>query len=270
MGKSQASAGVEPRIDEIADRIYRICTFVPPEAIPPIGFTFNQFLIDSDEPLLYHTGMRQLFPQVSAAVDRIVGLNQLRWIAFSHIESDECGAMNEFLAACPRAQVIHGATGVNVSLADLANRTPRTWGRGEVLEIGDHALHRRVLQLDTPHVPHNWEAQVIFEQETGTLFSGDLGTQLGDPPPVADVDIIDAALDAEEMFRQTSSLTAFTATMRQLAELAPRTVAIMHGASYSGDGAGMLRRLAAAYEEHFSDLDFATNKGRVAEDLVGT
>lgn len=127
MGKSEALAGPEPRIDEIADRIYRICTFVGPDAIPPRGYTFNQFLIDADEPLLYHTGMRHLFSQVSATVDRIVGLDRLRWIAFSHVESDECGAMNDFLAACPHAQVIHGATGVNVSLTDLADRPPRTW-----------------------------------------------------------------------------------------------------------------------------------------------
>lgn len=256
---------MEPRIDEIADRIYRICTFVPPGAIPPHGFTFNQFLIDADEPLLYHTGMRHLFPQVSAAVERLVGLDRLRWIAFSHIESDECGAMNEFLAACPHAQVIHGATGVSVSLLDLADRPPRTWGRGEVLQIGDHTLRRGVLQLDTPHVPHNWEAQVVFEEETSTLFSGDLGTQLGNPPALTEADFSEAAIEAEELFRQTSSLTAFTATVRKLADLSPRTLAIMHGASYSGDGGAMLRGLADVFEERFSDLAFATNPGRISE-----
>jgi flavorubredoxin len=256
---------MEPRIDEIAERIYRISTFVPAAAIPPHGFTFNQFLVDADEPLLYHTGMRELFPLVSGAVDRIVGLDRLRWIAFSHIEADESGAMNEFLAACPRAEVIHGATGVELSIADMANRRPRTWGPGEALELGDHTLRRRVLQFDTPHVPHNWEAQLIFEEETGTLFTGDLGTQLGDPPALTGEDIIEGAVEAERLFRQTSSLTAYVATLRRLADLAPRTLAIMHGSSFAGDGAALLKRLATAYEQEFTELGFATEPPGVAE-----
>ena len=252
---------MEPRIDEIADRIYRISTYVPPEAVPPRGFTFNQFLVAGEEPLLYHTGMQSLFPAVSAAVDRLVGLDALRWIAFSHVEADECGAMNAFLAACPRARVIHGATGVELSIADMADREPRTWQPGEVLEIGDHALRRRVLQFDTPHVPHNWEAQVLFEEETATLFSGDLGTQLGDPPALTDGDLVDAAIEAEEAFRQTSSLSAYVTTLRRLAELSPRTVAIMHGASFNGDGGELLRRLADGYEQRFDDRMFAASAG---------
>ncbi|MDX1509842.1 MAG: hypothetical protein R3249_00705 [Nitriliruptorales bacterium] len=249
---------MEPRIDEIAEGIHRISTFVPPEAIPPHGFTFNQFLITGEEPLLYHTGMRQLYPAVSAAVDRIIGLGRLRWIAFSHIEADECGAMNDFLAACPNAEVIHGRLGVDLSLGDMADRPPRVWEDGEVLEIGDHALTRRVQRFDTPHVPHNWEAQVVFEETTGTLFSGDLGTQLGDPPALTEDDIIEGAIEAESMYRQSSSLSAWITTVRMLADLAPRTLAIMHGSSYTGDGGAMLKRLAAAYEDRFSDLGFAT------------
>lgn len=249
---------MEPRVDEIADRIYRISTYMPPDYVPPKGFTFNQFVIDAEEPLLYHTGMKSLFPAVSSVVDRLVGLDRLRWIAFSHMEADECGAMNDFLAACPHAQVIHGATGVQLSIGDMADREPRIWGTDEVLEIGDHALSRRVMQLDTPHVPHNWEAQVIFEEDTGTLFAGDLGTQLGDPPPLVEADLVDAAIEAEEVYRYTSSPTASAATLRQLAELSPRTLAIMHGACFAGDGAGMLERLAAAYEQRFDDPALAT------------
>ena len=256
---------MEPRIDEIADRIYRISTYVPPEAVPPRGFTFNQFLVAGEEPLLYHTGMQSLFPAVSAAVDRLVGLDNLRWIAFSHVEADECGAMNAFLAACPRAQVIHGATGVELSIADMADREPRTWQSGEVLEIGDHALRRRVLQFDTPHVPHNWEAQVLFEEETATLFAGDLGTQLGDPPALTDTDLVDAAIEAEEAFRPTSSLSAFVTTLRRLAKLSPRTVAIMHGASFNGDGSELLVRLADGYEQRFDDRMFAASSDALVE-----
>lgn len=256
---------MEPRIDEIADRVYRISTFLPPEVVPPHGFTFNQFLIEAEEPLLYHTGMRQLFPLVSDAVDRLIGLDRLRWISFSHVEADECGAMNAFLAACPNAQVIHGATGVNVSIADMADRQPRTWGPGEVLEIGGHAGSRRLIQIDTPHVPHNWEAQVLFEEETGTLFASDLATQLGDPPAVTSESVVDAALDAETFFRLSSSLTAMVTTLRRLAELRPRTLAIMHGASFAGDGAALLDGLASALEERFTDLGFATERPGLAD-----
>lgn len=134
-----------------------------------------------------------------------------------------------------------------------------------MLEIGDHAISRRVVQLDTPHVPHNWEAQVLFEEETGTLFSGDLGTQLGDPPAVTAESLIEAALEAEFLYRQSSSLTALVMTLRRLAELRPSTVAIMHGASFAGDGAAMLENLASAYEERFSDLGFATEPPGIAD-----
>lgn len=128
-------------VDEIADRIYQITTFIP-EVAPPQGFTINQFVIDAEEPLLYHTGMRELFPAVSKAVARIVPLERLRWIAFAHVESDECGALNEFLAACPRAQVIHGQLGVELSMGDFVAGELRTWGAGEVLDIGGRSLTR--------------------------------------------------------------------------------------------------------------------------------
>lgn len=238
---------MEPRIDEIADGIWRISTFVPD--VPPRGFTFNQFVIDGEEPLLYHTGMRSLFPLVSGAVDRLVGLDRLRWIAFSHVEADECGAMNEFLAAAPRAEVAHGPTGYTLSVADQAQGPSRLWAPSEVLDIGGRRLRRRVRVLETPHVPHNWESQVIMEEETGTLFCGDLGTQLGDGPALATGGIADAAQDAEATFHQLSSPAAAATTLRELAELAPRTLAIMHGSSFHGDGTGELRALATAYEQ---------------------
>ena len=252
---------MEPRIDEVAENIYRISLFAPPEEELPQGFTFNQFLVDAEEPLLYHTGLRSTFPAVSEAVDRILGLDRLRWIAFSHVEADECGAMNEFLAACPHAQVVHGATGVELSIADMADREPRVWGAGETLEIGDHTLRRRVLQFDTPHVPHNWEAQVIFEEETATLFAGDLGTQAGDPPALTGEDLIDRAIEAQQNFGYLSSVPATIATLRRLASLEPRTVAIMHGGSYHGDGGAMLRRLADAFEQHLDHSALVDDAG---------
>jgi flavorubredoxin len=239
-------------VAEIAAGIYRISTYVPD--LGPRGFTFNQFLLDAEEPLLYHTGMRALFPVVSAEVERIVGLDRLRWIAFSHVEADECGSMNEFLAAAPNAQIAHGATGVMVSLNDLADRSPRALGDGEVIDLGGKALRsRRVRHLDTPHVPHNWEARVIYEEVTGTLFCGDLATQDGNGPALTSDDLIESALVAEDMFHQSSLGPALPATLRRLADLEPTTLAIMHGSSFHGDGAGQLRALADAYEESYAE-----------------
>ena len=239
-------------VAEIAAGIYRISTYVP--ELGPRGFTFNQFLLDAEEPLLYHTGMRALFPVVSAEVDRIVGLDRLRWIAFSHVEADECGSMNEFLAAAPRAQVAHGATGVMVSLNDLADRPPRALDDGEVIDLGGRELRaRRIRHVDTPHVPHNWEARVIYEEVTGTLFCGDLATQDGNGPALTGDDLIEQALAAEDLFHQTSLAPAVPATLRALAAIEPTTLAIMHGSSYHGDGGAQLRALADAYESTYAE-----------------
>lgn len=237
---------MEPRIDEIAEGIWRISTFVPD--VPPVGFTFNQFVLDGEEPLLYHTGMRSLFPLVSAAVDQVVGLDRLRWIAFSHLEADESGAMNDFLAVAPHAQVAHAPTGVMLSVADQADRPPHTWLPDAPLDIGGHRLSRRVHVRETPHVPHNWESQVVFEEHTGTLFCGDLGTQLGDGPAATTESLADRALEAEQALRQLSSPATTAATLRELASWRPTTLAVMHGSSFTGDGAAELNALASAYE----------------------
>src|SRR5689334_10229017 len=166
---------MQTNVDQIAERIYRISTYVPD--VGPTGFTFNQFLVDAEEPLLYHTGMRGLFPLVTEAIARVLPVENLRWIAFSHVEADECGAMNEFLAAAPHAQVAHGALGCTLTLLDQAARPPRPLADGEVIDLGGADLVRRVVEIPTPHVPHNWESHVFFEQQTGTLFCGDLLTQ---------------------------------------------------------------------------------------------
>jgi flavorubredoxin len=172
---------------EIADGIYRFSTCVPDAA--PGGFTFNQFLIRAEEPLLFHTGHRWPFPQVSEAVARVVPLDALRWIAFGHVEADECGAMNQFLSAAPHAEVAHGALGCAVSLDDLCDRAPRKLVDGEVLELGG----KRARHIDTPHVPHNWEARVLFEETTQTLFCGDLFTHVGNGPATTEEDIVEPA-----------------------------------------------------------------------------
>jgi flavorubredoxin len=239
----------DTKVDQIADRIYRISTCVP--EIAPGGFTFNQFLIDAEEPLLYHTGMRNFFPVVRAAVERVLPVDRLRWIAFAHVEADECGAVNEFLDAAPRAQVAHGALGCMLSLDDMLDRPPRPLADGEVLDLGGAGLRRSVLELATPHVPHNWESHIFFEQETRTLFCGDLCSQLGDGAAVTDGDLLSAAIAAEETFWQTSMGPAIPAAYRRLAELEPTTLAVMHGSSYNGDCARLLRDLADVYETRF-------------------
>lgn len=240
---------METKLDQIADRIYRISTCIPEAA--PGGFTFNQFLVDAEEPLLYHTGMRGLFPLVRDAVERVLPVERLRWIAFSHVEADECGSMNEFLAAAPHAQVAHAMLGCMVSLNDLCDRAPRPLADGEVLDIGGAGLQRRVLEVTTPHVPHNWEAHLFHEPETGTLFCGDLVTQVGDGPAVTDADLVQAAIEAEDIFKQTSPGPQVAATYRRLADLEPTTLAIMHGSSFNGDCAALLRSMADVYEQRF-------------------
>lgn len=230
-------------IHEITDRIYRLSTYVADAA--PGGFTFNQFLVDADEPLLFHTGPRRMFPLVSQAIGRIIPLERLRWITFGHVESDECGAMNQFLAAAPRAEVAHGALGCMVSLDDLCDRTPRRLADGEVIDLGG----KRVRHIDTPHVPHGWEARVLFEESTGTLLCGDLFTHTGRCPPLTESDIVGPAITAENLFHATALCTATAPTIRSLAALEPRSLALMHGSSTSVRCSESLRKLADAYQE---------------------
>ena len=157
---------METNVNEIAEGIYRISTMVPEAA--PGGFTFNQFLIAAEEPLLFHTGPRAMFSLVSEAVSRVLPADSVRWITFGHVEADECGSMNQWLAAAPRSTVAHGAMGNAVSLNDLADRPPRDLADGETIDLGG----KRVRHIDTPHVPHGWEARVLFEENTGTLLCG--------------------------------------------------------------------------------------------------
>ncbi|MES2253599.1 MAG: MBL fold metallo-hydrolase [Pseudomonadota bacterium] len=231
-------------IAEIAPGIHRLSTYVA-EIAPPVGFTFNQFLIEADEPLLFHCGPRAMFPLVSAAVARIMPIDRLRWISFGHVESDECGAMNQWLAAASKAQVVHGQVACMVSLNDLADRPPRALANGEVLDIGG----RRIRYLDTPHVPHGWEAGVIYEEVTRTLFCGDLFTHFGNGAAITEDSILDAAIFAEEQ-AHASALTPQTApTLRMLAALSPARLAVMHGSSFKGDCAAQLASLADYYEK---------------------
>lgn len=240
-------------VSEIADGIYRLSTFVP-DIEPPAGFTFNQFLIVGDEALLFHTGPRRMFPLVREAVSRVMTPDQLRWISFGHFEADECGAMNEWLAVAPRAEVAHGQTGCSVSLNDIADRPPRALQDGEVIDLGGG---KRVRYIDTPHTPHGWDAGLIHEESTATLMCGDLFSQLGNGPALTEGDIVGPAVIAEDLFGYSSLNPSMGATIRGLAELAPRTLALMHGPAFSGDGGAALRALADDYDRRTSDRALA-------------
>lgn len=228
-------------VDEIGDQIFRISTFVPDAG--PSGFTFNQFLIRDEAPLLFHTGPRAMFALVSEAISTVLPVADLRWITFGHLESDECGAMNEFLHAAPGAQVAHGAMGCMVSLDDLADRPPRPLTDGEVLDLGA----KRMRHIDTPHVPHGWDARVLYEETTETLFCGDLLSQVGGGPAITSNDLVEAADAAESIFRATCLTPDTAPTIRRLANLEPRTLAVMHGSSFSGSGGSALQDLADCY-----------------------
>ena len=234
---------MDTTIDEIADGIYRVATFVPDAGIP-----FCQILVTGDEPFLFHTGMRALFPLVSEAVGRVLPVERLRWISFGHVEADECGSMNQWLAAAPAAQVAFGGLGCMVSVNDLADRAPKPLDDGEILDIGG----KRLRYLATPHVPHGWEAGVFFEETTGTLLCGDLFTQLGDAPASSDDSPMDATAAAEDAFGYSSLAPGTVATVQRLASLEPTTLALMHGPAHRGDGGTWLRDLAAAYADRMS------------------
>ena len=222
---------------EIAPGIYRLSTYVPD--VTPAGFTFNQFLIDADEPMLFHCGHRAMFPLISEAAARVIPLERLRWIGFGHVEADECGSMNQWLAAAPNAQIAHGQIACEVSLNDLADRPPRALADGEVIDLGG----RRIRFLYTPHVPHGWEAGLIFEEETKTLFCGDLFTHAGPAPALTDGDIVGPALAAEQMFHAMCMGPDTRSQIERLAGLAPSTLALMHGSSFSGDCSASLLEL---------------------------
>jgi flavorubredoxin len=239
---------METKVSEIAGGIYRLSTFVP-DIAPPAGFTFNQFLILADEPLMFHTGLRKMFPLNREALRKILPPERLRWIAFGHFESDECGALNEWLAAAPHARPAQGQTCCLVSLNDFADRPPRVLNDGEVIELGGG---KRVRYIDTPHTPHGWDAGVIYEESTGTLLCGDLFTQLGNGPALTGGDIVGPAIAAEDLFRYSSLAPDMGSTLRALAKLSPRTLALMHGPSFSGDGAAALRALADEYDRRAS------------------
>ena len=231
-------------VDEVADGIYRIST---PVTMPggSGGFTFNQYLVVDELPLLFHTGPRRMFPRVRGAVARVLPPERLRYIGLSHFEADECGSLNEWLAAAPAAVPVCGRIAAMASVDDVADRPARPLGDGEVLPLGTHAVR----WFDTPHLPHAWECGFLLETRTRTLLCGDLFTQGGtDHPALTESDI----LGPSEAFRGPMDYFAHARNTRdmleRLAAEEPTTLACMHGSAWRGDGAGLLRALADALD----------------------
>ena len=235
-----------PVVTEIAPDVYRICTY-----IPEIDLQFNQFLIKDEEPLLFHTGMKALFPLVREGVASVIDPAKLRWIGFSHFEADECGALNEWLELAPNAQAACSTIGALVSVNDFAIRPAKAMTDGEVLTTGEY----RFQFIQTPHVPHCWDAGLMFEQTNGTLLCSDLFHQLGDVEPLTHADVIERArktlVDYQAgPFANYMPYTKHTDTiMQKLAALKPRTIAPMHGSAYAGDGERATRDLAVVMRE---------------------
>jgi flavorubredoxin len=232
--------GSGTNVHEVAEGIYRINTPVTLEGGAG-GFSFNQYLIVDDEPLLFHTGPRKMFPLVREAVASVMPVERLRHIGFSHFEADECGSLNEWLAAAPEATPLCGTVAALVSVSDIADRPPRALADGETLSLGKHTVQ----WFDTPHLPHAWECGALMEKQTNTLLCGDLFTQGGaDLPVVTESDI----LGPSEAFRHAMDYFSHTKYVRplldKLAAQNPTTLACMHGSAWRGDGAGLLRALA--------------------------
>ncbi|MFZ5913472.1 MAG: MBL fold metallo-hydrolase [Pseudomonadota bacterium] len=230
-------------VSEIETHIYRIST---PLTLPDgEGFSFNQFLVVDDAPLLFHTGPRKLFPEISAAIARVIPLQSLRYVGLSHLEGDECGSLNEFLACATNALPLCGQIGAMTSIGDMVEGAPHVLADGATLNLGRHSLQ----WIDTPHMPHGWDCGFLMETATATLLCGDLFTQGGaDNPALTEADI----LGPSEAFRQPMDYYAHARDTRKhlerLASLQPRTLACMHGSAWRGDGARLLRALADSLE----------------------
>jgi flavorubredoxin len=239
---------MKTKVTEIAPEVFRISTFHPEYKIQ-----FNQFLIKDEEPFIMHTGFKKMFPLTLEGVATVIDPATLRWIGFSHFESDECGALNDWLAVAPQAQAVCSVVGAIVMVTDFADRPPRPLDDGEVLEIGRHRLRF----LATPHVPHAWDAGLFFDETDRTLLCSDLFFHPADPEPLIESGIVDRARDS--MISALSSplanempYTSYTdSTLQRLAALEPQTLALMHGSSFSGDGRKAIHDLAVAIKETF-------------------
>jgi len=237
---------LKTQVDEIAPDLFRICTY-----IPKIDLQFNQFLVRDEEPLLYHTGMHGMFNMVHRAVARVLDPATLRWIGWSHFEADECGSLNKWLAAAPRAEPVCGMVGALVNINDFADRRARVLADNEGLATGRH----RFRFLETPHVPHAWDCSLLFEETGKTLFCSDLLLQNGKVEPVTEQSVLEGARQSLLGFQAGPLANSYPytpltePTLQRLADLAPERLAIMHGSSLVGDCGGALREWGGVLRE---------------------
>jgi len=233
---------------EIAPNLYRISVFAPWG-----NLQFNHFLVKDEEPLLFHTGLRRMHEEIREAVRRLINLAELRYISFSHFESDECGSLNEWLSVAPRAQVVCGQLGAMVSVNDFMGREARAVADGEVITTGKY----RFRYCQTPHLPHGWDAGVLFEETQKTLLCSDLFHQSGDVEPLTSADVVGRSQQAMKEYQagilaDYVPYTPLTAqNLKKLAALKPKTLAVMHGSSFTGDCAQALEDLHMAFKDEF-------------------
>jgi len=241
---------MKARVTEIAADVYRISAFNP-----DYGIQFNQFLVKDEAPFLMHTGLKKMFPIALEAVASVISPAKLRWIGYSHFEPDECGALNEWLQAAPQAQALASFVGTKVMLSDFAERPARPLADNETIDIGS----KRLRFLSTPHVPHGWDSGLFFEESGGTLFCSDLFFHPGDPEPLTESDIVGRAKNTilHTLSGPMSNDLPYTQhtdpTIRRLADLKPRTLALMHGSSFQGDCQQALSELATVLKENLSN-----------------
>jgi len=235
-------------VSEIGPDIYRISEFVP-----EFQLQFNHFLIKDDEPLLFHTGLKQMFPVIREAVASVIDPAKLRWISFSHFESDECGALNHWLEIAPHAEPVCSFQGALVTVNDFSSRPAKGMNDGEVLQTGQ----RRFQLCRTPHLPHGWDASVLFEESSGTLLCSDLFHQIGDVEPLTQSDVVQRSYAAMKEYQagplaDYAPYTHYTAKLfDKLAALKPQRLAIMHGSTFEGDGEQALHDLGVVFKEVF-------------------
>ena len=219
-------------VSEIAPDVYRISVFVS-----DFNLQFNHFLIKDDQPMLYHAGMRQMFPAVREAVSKLIDPSKIMWIGFSHFEVDECGALNEWLQIAPNAKPVCSEVGAIVNMGDYAIRPAYAMASNAVLNTGKHSYRF----IRTPHLPHGWDAGVLFEETNRTLLCSDLFHQNGNVTDITDKDILGAHKKSMLEYEQGPLMeyTPYTHNTAQilsaLAELKPKTLATMHGSSFTGN-----------------------------------
>lgn len=234
------------QVDEIAPDVYRTSIYAP-----DAGITFNHFLVRDEMPLLFHAGLRRMFTEVHEAVSRLIDPARIRYVSFSHFESDECGALNQWLEIAPRCEPLCGRIGALINVNDFAIRPAHILDRDDVLSTHGH----RFRLLPTPHLPHGWDATLLFEERDRTLFCSDLFLQPGESEALPSEGVVERARDA--LVKSEAGPLAHSVPytgdtgreLEELARLAPRTLATMHGASYTGDGARALQDLARMMSE---------------------